>query len=195
MELPQIDVGDALRSEPNTAILTTPHLGIDGPVGATTASGMRGIACGDPNGCPTTAFSAGQLACFAVRTCTITSSACSFMNLAVATAGSGAAPTALVTRVRLQVHTDHALDRAAHTNGSYYLTEETYGLRAVLAFGPMMGRSNVGDVSQVILATIDQRRPATSAPRNASDIRSGPAKMPQRRGEATGLRGSHRRRA
>src|SRR3981081_4692705 len=64
------DVGDALRSEPNTAILN------DATTGGSTGIGgsydcFPGRSCGDPNGCPTSAFAAGQLACFAVRTCTI----------------------------------------------------------------------------------------------------------------------------
>jgi TadE-like protein len=68
------DIGDAVRDEPNTGIPNT--VAAWGNVGpgqtrgvCTTASGT----CGDPNGCVSTSFNGTQIACFAIRTCTLTS--------------------------------------------------------------------------------------------------------------------------
>jgi len=68
------DIGSAVRDEPNTGIPnTTTAWGSVGPGSAwgtcTTAAGV----CGDPNGCANSSFSGSQIACFAVRTCVLTS--------------------------------------------------------------------------------------------------------------------------
>jgi Flp pilus assembly protein TadG len=68
------DIGDAIRSEPNSAIANTSAVwGDTGPGGAngdcTSAAGSQ--HCGDPNGCPASAFTGTRLACFAIRTCTL----------------------------------------------------------------------------------------------------------------------------
>jgi Flp pilus assembly protein TadG len=70
------DIGSAVRDEPNTGIPNTVAAwGSEGPGTAwgtcTTANGV----CGDPNGCVSTSFSGSQYACFAVRTCTMSSGA------------------------------------------------------------------------------------------------------------------------
>lgn len=65
------DIGSAIRDEPNTGIPNTlAAWGSEGPGtswGTCTGSGT----CGDPNGCVSTSFSAGQIACFAIRTCNL----------------------------------------------------------------------------------------------------------------------------
>jgi hypothetical protein len=70
------DIGSAVRDEPNTGIPNT--LAAWGPVGPGTAQGTctttAGI-CGDPNGCAKTSFSGTQIACFAIRTCSLSSGA------------------------------------------------------------------------------------------------------------------------
>jgi len=67
------DIGDAVRNEPNSAIPNTvASWGTTGP-GQTSGCGPTSTACGDASGCPTTAFAPGQLACFAVRYCTVVS--------------------------------------------------------------------------------------------------------------------------
>ena len=68
------DIGSAVRDEPNTGIPNTlAAWGSEGPGTAwgtcTTSAGV----CGDPSGCPKTSFSGGQIACFAIRTCILTS--------------------------------------------------------------------------------------------------------------------------
>jgi Flp pilus assembly protein TadG len=67
------DIGGAIRDEPNTGIPNT--LAAWGSEGPGTSWGLcgGGGTCGDPNGCVATSFSAGQIACFAIRTCVLTS--------------------------------------------------------------------------------------------------------------------------
>lgn len=70
------DIGSAVRDEPNTGIPNTiAAWGSEGP-GTTwgTCTTANGV-CGDPNGCAKTSFSGTQIACFAVRTCTLSSGA------------------------------------------------------------------------------------------------------------------------
>ncbi len=66
------DIGGALRDEPNSGIPNT--LAAWGPEGPSTTWGTCtsvGITCGDPQGCQVSAFTGSQIACFAVRTCTL----------------------------------------------------------------------------------------------------------------------------
>jgi len=67
------DIGGAIRDEPNTGIPNT--LAAWGSEGPGTSWGLcgGGGTCGDPNGCVAGSFSGTQIACFAVRTCTLTS--------------------------------------------------------------------------------------------------------------------------
>ena len=67
------DMGSAIRDEPNTGIPNT--LAAWGSEGPGTSWGTCGGAgtCGDPNGCVATSFSGTQIACFAIRTCNLTS--------------------------------------------------------------------------------------------------------------------------
>jgi hypothetical protein len=66
------DIGSAVRDEPNSGIPNT--LAAWGPEGPSTAWGTCTTAtqtCGDPAGCPAASFTGAQIACFAVRTCTL----------------------------------------------------------------------------------------------------------------------------
>lgn len=68
------DIGGAVRDEPNTGIPNTlAAWGSEGP-GTTwgTCTNAAGT-CGDPNGCAPGSFSGNQIACFAIRTCTLSS--------------------------------------------------------------------------------------------------------------------------
>jgi hypothetical protein len=67
------DIGSAIRDEPNTGIPNTlAAWGSEGP-GTSWGTCGGGGTCGDPNGCVSTSFSGGQIACFAVRTCNLSS--------------------------------------------------------------------------------------------------------------------------
>jgi Flp pilus assembly protein TadG len=125
------DIGDAVRSEPNTAIANnTATWGATGPGGSYDCSpGPTVRPCGDPNGCPSTAFTTGQLACFAVRTCTITSGACSlYGSWQSRPPGGGSGPTAFVVRVVYKFTPITPVIAKFGSSGSFYLLEETYGL-------------------------------------------------------------------
>jgi Flp pilus assembly protein TadG len=124
-------IGDALRSEPNTAILNDATTwGATGPGGAYECDpGVAGHTCGDPNGCPASAFTTNQLACFAVRTCTISSGACSlYGSWQSRPPGGGSGPTAIVVRVVYKFTPITPLIAQFGSAGSFYLTEESYGL-------------------------------------------------------------------
>jgi Flp pilus assembly protein TadG len=66
-----IDIGDSIRSEPNTAIPNTVAAwGNEGAGQANANCAGATTACGDPNGCTSSSvWKPGQLACFAVRSC------------------------------------------------------------------------------------------------------------------------------
>ena len=68
------DIGDAVRNEPNSGIPNTVAAwGSVGPgqsAGTCTASGST---CGDSGGCAASSFVGAQYACFAIRTCTLSS--------------------------------------------------------------------------------------------------------------------------
>jgi Flp pilus assembly protein TadG len=123
------DIGDALRSEPNTAIVndatTWGSTGVGGSYDCNPK--IVGHTCGDPNGCTT--FAVGQLACFAVRTCTITLSTCSSYGAWQSRPpGGGVAPTALAVRVVYKFTPITPLIAQFGPGGSFNLTEESYGL-------------------------------------------------------------------
>ncbi len=70
------DIGDAVRSEPNSAIVnSTAVWGDTGPGGANAncTAPIGSQQCGDPNGCPVGVFTGTRRACFAIRTCTLSS--------------------------------------------------------------------------------------------------------------------------
>lgn len=70
------DIGDAVRAEPNSAIADT--IGVWGDTAKNQPNGCTpntSTACGDPNGCPASAFSGNRQACFAIRTCTLSGAA------------------------------------------------------------------------------------------------------------------------
>ncbi|TME92521.1 MAG: pilus assembly protein [Chloroflexi bacterium] len=66
------DIGSALRDEPNSGIPNTVTAwGATGPGQAQGTCTSAGQTCGDPLGCPPSVFSGTRIACFAVRTCTL----------------------------------------------------------------------------------------------------------------------------
>jgi hypothetical protein len=68
------DIGDSVRDEPNSGIANT--VGIWGSEGTAQVYGDCTKAtntCGDPNGCVAASFQGGQIACFAIRPCNLSS--------------------------------------------------------------------------------------------------------------------------
>lgn len=133
-----IDIGNAIRSEPNSAIPNTSAAW--GLMAATTAGGTYGDctsalqSCGDPSGCrpgsPTAWGVAGQQACFAVRTCLVwTNGLCSSFS------GWGVRPNAAADQA-VDVFVVYRFVPATplimnFTGGgdSFYLTADTMGLQ------------------------------------------------------------------
>lgn len=76
------DIGLSIRDEPNSVLNAATAWGNEGPGGtdATCTGVQTSQSCGDPNGCPlppagNSPFNtAGVLACFAVRSCTVAGS-------------------------------------------------------------------------------------------------------------------------
>jgi hypothetical protein len=68
------DLGGAVRDEPNTGIPNTlAAWGAEGPGTSWGTCTSAASTCGDPTGCGPSAFTAAQVACFAIRTCSLTS--------------------------------------------------------------------------------------------------------------------------
>ena len=68
------DIGGAVRDEPNSGIPNTLLAwGSEGPGSTWGTCTVSSGTCGDPNGCASTSFSGQQVACFAIRTCTLSS--------------------------------------------------------------------------------------------------------------------------
>jgi TadE-like protein len=68
------DIGSAVRDEPNSGIPNT--VAAWGSVGPGTGNGTctnAASTCGDPNGCAPASFTGTQVACFAIRTCNLSS--------------------------------------------------------------------------------------------------------------------------
>ena len=68
------DIGSAVRDEPNTGIPNTlAAWGSEGPGTVWGTCTNAASVCGDPSGCPASSFSGTQVACFAVRSCILSS--------------------------------------------------------------------------------------------------------------------------
>ena len=68
------DIGSSVRDEPNTGIPNTAAAwGAEGPGTSWGICTSSGATCGDPSGCVSTSFSGAQIACFAIRTCNLSS--------------------------------------------------------------------------------------------------------------------------
>jgi len=68
------DIGDAVRDEPNSGIPNTlAAWGAEGPGTSWGTCASATGTCGDPSGCAATSFTGTQIACFAIRTCSLSS--------------------------------------------------------------------------------------------------------------------------
>jgi len=68
------DIGSAVRDEPNTGIPNTlAAWGAEGPGTLWGTCTSSATVCGDPTGCASSSFSANQVACFAIRSCLLSS--------------------------------------------------------------------------------------------------------------------------
>jgi TadE-like protein len=70
------DIGGSIRDEPNSGIPdTVAAWGPNGPGQPRGVCTSAGSTCGDPGGCVAASFTGTQIACFAIRTCTLSSGA------------------------------------------------------------------------------------------------------------------------
>jgi Flp pilus assembly protein TadG len=122
------DAGNALRNEAFDVIDNSQAVwGDTGPGGTYDQCGKANQPCGDPSGCPTTIFTGTRVACFAVRTCTITNGACSTFGPWGSRPAQGT-NQALAVRVVYKFTPITPIIEGFTGNGSLYLTSDTSGL-------------------------------------------------------------------
>jgi Flp pilus assembly protein TadG len=133
-----IDIGNAVRSEPNSAIAnTTTVWGDTGPGGINDCDPTQPAhRCGDPVGCTSAAFTAApsRLTCFAVRTCSEISgqTTCPAGGWQTRPAqGSDSTGSSQVLDVRVVyrfIPTTPLIAGFAPDGTAFYLTVDEYGL-------------------------------------------------------------------
>ena len=127
------DIGVAVRGEPNSAIANSDvNWGKEGPSSSNLYNcGNTATSCGDPNGCVAASFQAGQIVCFAVRSCPHVGT-----NYPTASCGSwGTRPLAssndaIDVIVIYRYSTMTPLIGAFSPTGKFYLHGETRGVES-----------------------------------------------------------------
>jgi len=128
------DIGDAVRDEPNTGIPNTlAAWGAEGPGTSWGTCASATGTCGDPSGCGATSFVGVQIACFAIRTCSLSSGG--DLGTCASYGAWGARPVpgaghALEVRVVIKFHAvTPALAQiaGAASGGIIYLTQSAMG--------------------------------------------------------------------
>jgi len=128
------DIGQATRSEPNSAIPSTVITWGDTARGQVNDCDPNtpSHSCGDPTGCPPAVFTGGRLVCFAVRTCTPVSGVCASPSAWGVRPAQGA--DALGSGQALQVRVVYKFAPLTpfianfSPGGAFYLTSDTLGL-------------------------------------------------------------------
>ena len=132
---PVVDIGNAVRSEPNSAIPNSAaawgSMAQGGSNGDCTSATQR---CGDPTGCRPGSASAwggvNQQACFAVRTCiTWTSGSCASYSAWGVRPNAGADQAVEVFTVYRFLPATPLIANFAGGTGTFYLTADTLGLQ------------------------------------------------------------------
>lgn len=130
------DIGDSVRSEPNSVVADTDAVwGATGPGGANTSANCNGTGtgtCGDANGCPASVFTGTRVACFAIHSCVLDTS----MRCTTGYSSWGLRPEPNQTYGKgLEVVVVYkftpstpAIGQLAGAGGSYYLTGKNLGL-------------------------------------------------------------------
>jgi Flp pilus assembly protein TadG len=129
-----VDIGNAVRSEPNSAIPnTTAAWGLMGPSASNGDCTSNTQHCGDPGGCrpgDATAWQPGQQACFAVRTClSWTNGVCASFSAWGARPNAGADQPVDVYVVYRFVPATPLIANFAGGTGTFYLAADTLGLQ------------------------------------------------------------------
>jgi Flp pilus assembly protein TadG len=128
-----VDIGNAVRSEPNSAIPNTAGAwGSMAPGGANADCTSNTQRCGDPTGCRSASAWAGvdQQACFAVRTCTNwTNGSCASYSAWGVRPNAGADQAVEVFVVYRFLPATPLIANFAGGTGTFYLTADTLGLQ------------------------------------------------------------------
>jgi TadE-like protein len=130
-----VDIGNAVRSEPNSAIPNTASAwGSMAPGGSYADCTSNTQRCGDPSGCrPGSATAWGgvdQQACFAVRTClTWTNGSCASYSTWGVRPNAGADQAVEVFVVYRFLPATPLIANFAGGTGTFYLTADTLGLQ------------------------------------------------------------------
>jgi Flp pilus assembly protein TadG len=127
------DIGITIRQEPSNVINSTTSWGNEDPAGSRANCTGASTTCGDGNGCQPSSFTAGQTACFAVRSCSLTGSG-SFQNLSASCDGTWGSRPAGGLNKGIQVVVVFAykpftpLISTFGTNGVFYIKATAEGL-------------------------------------------------------------------
>lgn len=128
-----VDIGNAVRSEPNSAIANSQAAwGNEGPGGANDCDPTQSThKCGDLTGCaPGANWTATQVACFAVRTCiTWTNGSCSSVGAWGTRPAAGVDQAVeVLTAYKFTAATPIIGAFAPNPGGVFYLSADTVGL-------------------------------------------------------------------
>lgn len=121
------DVGVAVRSEPNSAIVNdVTNWGETGPGGTYDCDpNAPAHGCGDPSGCPPSVFSGTRVACFAVRICAINNGNCTYGNWGTRPVSNPNAAVQVRMVYKMTPVTPAIAALAGSSGGFFYLTADT----------------------------------------------------------------------
>jgi hypothetical protein len=124
---PATDIGLAVRTEPSSSIPNDVANWSDtGPGGNYDCDpNAPGHQCGDPSGCPPSAFTGTRVACFAVRTCTLNNGACTYGAWGSRPVSGPNAAIDVRVVYKMTPATPAIASLASGTNGFFFLYADT----------------------------------------------------------------------
>ena len=123
------DLGNSVRNEVFDAIDNSVAVwGDTGPGAQYDGCGTASGSCGNPSGCAPSAFSGTRVACFAVRTCTITNGACSAYGAWGSRPVEGTNQGLEIQVVYKFTPVTPMIAAIAGPSGVIYIISDTYGL-------------------------------------------------------------------
>jgi TadE-like protein len=126
---PSSDLGNSVRNEVFDAIDNSVAVwGGTGPGAQYDGCGSSAGSCGDPTGCQPSVFIGTRVACFAVRTCTITNGACSAYGVWGSRPVEGSNQALQIRVVYKFTPVTPMISAIAGPGGVIDITSDTYGL-------------------------------------------------------------------
>lgn len=121
------DIGLAVRNEPNSAIPNDVASWGETGTGGNYDCDPNAPAhqCGDPSGCQPSAFSGSRIACFAVRTCTLSNGSCTYGNWGSRPVSGPNAAVDVRVVYKMTPVTPAIASIASGTSGFFYLGADT----------------------------------------------------------------------